>query len=48
MVNVSTNEFKPGLKILLDGDPCAILENEFIKPGKGHAFNPAFVFCVVK
>ena len=24
---------------MLDGDPCAILENEFVKPGKGQAFS---------
>lgn len=24
---------------MLDADPCAIIENEFIKPGKGQAFN---------
>ncbi|OOG27119.1 elongation factor P [Thioalkalivibrio denitrificans] len=35
----STNEFKSGLKILLDGDPYVIVENEFVKPGKGQAFN---------
>ena len=39
MTNYSTNEFKGGLKLLLDGDPCSILENEFVKPGKGQAFN---------
>ncbi|NRB37185.1 MAG: elongation factor P [Pseudomonadales bacterium] len=39
MANYSTNEFKSGLKVLLDGDPCSILENEFVKPGKGQAFN---------
>ncbi len=39
MVNHSTNEFRPGLKLLLDGDPCSIVENEFVKPGKGQAFN---------
>jgi len=39
MANYSTNEFKSGLKVLLEGDPCAILENEFVKPGKGQAFN---------
>ncbi|EZQ18601.1 elongation factor P [Pseudomonas sp. G11-1] len=39
MANYSTNEFKPGLKVMLDGDPCAILENEYVKPGKGQAFN---------
>ncbi|VAW73873.1 Translation elongation factor P [hydrothermal vent metagenome] len=39
MATYSTNEFKSGLKIMLDGDPCAIIENEFVKPGKGQAFN---------
>lgn len=39
MATYSTNEFKSGLKVLLDGDPCSILENEFVKPGKGQAFN---------
>jgi elongation factor P len=39
MATFSTNEFKPGMKVLLDGDPCAILDNEFVKPGKGQAFN---------
>jgi elongation factor P len=39
MATYSTNEFRSGLKILLDGDPCVILENEFVKPGKGQAFN---------
>lgn len=24
---------------MLDGDPCSILENEYVKPGKGQAFN---------
>jgi elongation factor P len=39
MATYSTNEFKPGLKVMLDGDPCSIMENEFVKPGKGQAFN---------
>ncbi len=39
MATYSTNEFRSGLKILIDGDPCAIIENEFVKPGKGQAFN---------
>ncbi len=39
MASYSTNEFKSGLKILLDGEPCSIIENEFVKPGKGQAFN---------
>jgi len=39
MASFSTNEFRTGLKILLDGDPYTIVENEFVKPGKGQAFN---------
>ncbi|AGA34783.1 Translation elongation factor P [Thioalkalivibrio nitratireducens DSM 14787] len=39
MATYSTSEFKAGLKILLDGDPQVIVENEFVKPGKGQAFN---------
>ena len=39
MGTFSTNEFKSGLKVLLEGDPCSIIENEFVKPGKGQAFN---------
>ena len=39
MASYGTNEFRGGLKILLDGDPFAIIENEFVKPGKGQAFN---------
>jgi elongation factor P len=39
MASYSTNEFRGGLKIMMDGDPCSIIENEFVKPGKGQAFN---------
>ncbi len=39
MANYSTNEFRGGLKVMLDGDPAIIIENEFVKPGKGQAFN---------
>ena len=35
----SSSDFKPGLKILIDGDPYTILESQFSKPGKGQAFN---------
>ena len=38
-MSYSTSEFKPGLKVLVDNDPCTIIENEFVKPGKGQAFN---------
>ncbi len=39
MASYSTNEFRAGLKVMLDGDPATIVENEFVKPGKGQAFN---------
>ncbi len=39
MANYSTSEFKSGLRIMIDGNPCIIVENEFVKPGKGQAFN---------
>lgn len=39
MSTYSTNEFRSGLKVMLDNDPCSIVENEFVKPGKGQAFN---------
>ena len=39
MATYSTNEFKGGMKILMDGEPCSIMENEVVKPGKGQAFN---------
>jgi len=39
MASYSTNEFKNGLKLILNGDPCSITENILVKPGKGQAFN---------
>ena len=39
MATYSTNQFKNGLKIILDNDPCSIIENIMVKPGKGQAFN---------
>ncbi|AWH89162.1 elongation factor P [Limnobaculum parvum] len=38
MATYSSNDFRPGLKIMLDGEPCAVIESEFVKPGKGQAF----------
>lgn len=39
MVQVSTNEFRSGLKIEIDSQPYVIVNNEFVKPGKGQSFN---------
>tara|TARA_B110000879_G_scaffold195524_1_gene264305 strand:- start:517 stop:1083 length:567 start_codon:yes stop_codon:yes gene_type:complete len=38
MGTFSTNEFKNGMKLMIDNAPCTILECEFVKPGKGQAF----------
>ena len=39
MASYSTNEFRSGLRIIIDNDPYVIVDNEFVKPGKGQAFN---------
>ena len=39
MATYNTNEFRSGLKLLIDGEPYAIVENDIVKPGKGQAFN---------
>jgi elongation factor P len=38
MAIYSTNEFKNGLKVMIDNAPCSIVDCEFVKPGKGQAF----------
>lgn len=35
---ISTNEFRTGLTIELDGDPWQIIDFQHVKPGKGAAF----------
>lgn len=39
MVQVSTNEFRGGMKVEVEGQPYTIISNEFVKPGKGQSFN---------
>lgn len=39
MASVSTNEMRSGTKVLVDGEPYSVLENEYRKPGKGQATN---------
>jgi len=36
---VSTNEIRGGFKVQVEGQPYTIISNEFVKPGKGQAFN---------
>ncbi len=38
MAVYSTNEFKNGLKVMIDNAPCNIVDCEYVKPGKGQAF----------
>lgn len=38
-MDIGTSEFKAGLKIEVDGQPYTIVVNQFVKPGKGQAFN---------
>jgi len=38
MATYSTNEFKNGLKVMIDGEPCSIQDLDVVKPGKGQAF----------
>src|SRR4029434_11317967 len=37
-MQVSTAEFKRGLRIVFDGQPYAIVDFQHVKPGKGGAF----------
>ena len=38
MATYSTNEFKNGMKVMIDGNPCNMVDVDFVKPGKGQAF----------
>jgi elongation factor P len=38
MPSYNMNQVRVGLKILVDGDPCVIVDADFVKPGKGQAF----------
>lgn len=38
MANYATNEFKNGLKVMVDNDPCSMIDVDMVKPGKGQAF----------
>ncbi len=37
MATVGMNDVKNGMKIIVDGQPCVIVDTDFIKPGKGQA-----------
>ncbi len=39
MASYSMNEIRGGTKVMIDNDPCSVIHNEYVKPGKGQAFN---------
>ena len=39
MSSISTGDIRPGMKVEVDKEPYLIVLNEFVKPGKGNAFN---------
>lgn len=39
MSSYGLNEIRSGMKLIIDNDPCVVVDNEFVKPGKGQAFN---------
>ena len=39
MASYGTSDFKKGLKVQLDGEPYLVVDLDFMKPGKGQAFN---------
>jgi elongation factor P len=39
MATVGTNDMKAGVKLLIDGEPYSVIDNEYRKPGKGQATN---------
>lgn len=39
MSTYGLNEIRTGMKLIIDNDPCVVVDNEFVKPGKGQAFN---------
>lgn len=39
MAQISTSDFRSGVKLEIDQQPWVIVTNEFVKPGKGQAIN---------
>ena len=38
MASIGMNDLRVGVKIIIEADPCVILESDLVKPGKGQAF----------
>lgn len=39
MVQISTNDLRSGMKVEMNNEPYTVIGTEFVKPGKGQAFN---------
>lgn len=39
MAQISTSDIRGGVKVEVEGQPYNVVSNEFVKPGKGQAFN---------
>ncbi len=39
MAQASTSDIRGGFKVEVEGQPYTVVSNEFVKPGKGQAFN---------
>jgi len=38
MAIYTTNDLRSGMKLMIDGAPCNVVDVDFVKPGKGQAF----------
>jgi elongation factor P len=39
MAQISTTDIRGGIRLEVEGQPYTVISNEFVKPGKGQAFN---------
>lgn len=39
MPTISTSDLRVGMKAEVENEPCLVISNEFVKPGKGQSFN---------
>lgn len=47
MGTITTNDIRNGTKIMLDGEPCTVVDNQFVRPGKGQAFSKTKVLYLL-
>ncbi|AKE51517.1 elongation factor P [Kangiella geojedonensis] len=47
MGTITTNDLRNGTKLILDGEPCTVVDNQFVRPGKGQAFSKTKVLYLL-